>query len=109
MPPHLRTFYIFTPFGVAPASATTGGLAAYLHADYLGAAKTGLITALAPELQRFKVAPVSGFFLFHDSLVRHFVLIIALPVCFDYHRPYICCVERDALGYLRHLRNLQVA
>lgn len=43
---------------------SSGGLAAYLHSDYV----RDSIRALAPKLRRFKTAPVSGFFLLHNNV-----------------------------------------
>eukprot|EP00663_Eupelagonemidae_sp_cell21sb_P000231 gene231-1376_t len=41
-----------------------GGLAAYLHADYVHQR----LREIAPNMRRFRVAPISGFFLLHNTL-----------------------------------------
>eukprot|EP00754_Rhynchopus_humris_P014953 Rhum_TRINITY_DN14421_c0_g1::Rhum_TRINITY_DN14421_c0_g1_i5::g.88020::m.88020/K19882/NOTUM; O-palmitoleoyl-L-serine hydrolase len=46
------------------SGCSAGGLAAYLHADYVNAR----VSALAPGLTRVKAAPVSGFFLDHTNV-----------------------------------------
>ena len=46
------------------SGCSAGGLAAYLHADYVNER----VRALAPGLTRVKAAPVSGFFLDHTNV-----------------------------------------
>ena len=46
------------------SGCSAGGLAAYLHADYVNER----VRALAPGLMRVKAAPVSGFFLDHTNV-----------------------------------------
>ena len=43
---------------------SAGGLATYLHTDYLHAE----LIRIAPELRRYKSAPISGFFLDHETV-----------------------------------------
>lgn len=43
---------------------SAGGLSTYLHADYVG----GVLKAQAPGLTKYKAAPISGFFLQHDTV-----------------------------------------
>jgi len=43
---------------------SAGGLSTYLHADYVHSQ----VRAAAPGLTRFKAAPISGFFLLHDTV-----------------------------------------
>lgn len=49
------------------AGCSSGGLAAYLHADYVGEV---LKKRIPSTLQRYKVAPISGFFLDHDNIAN---------------------------------------
>lgn len=42
---------------------SAGGLSTYLHADYVHSLVQGF-----PSLQRYKAAPISGFFLLHDTV-----------------------------------------
>lgn len=43
---------------------SSGGLAAYLHADYVHEK----LRELAPQMMKFRVSPVSGFFLLHNTV-----------------------------------------
>jgi hypothetical protein len=69
---------------IMQTGGSAGGLAAYLHADYVHDFLTGAAVAvadhaqpLAPHLRRYKAAPISGFFLDHKNVegdsvcVRH--------------------------------------
>ena len=51
---------------------SSGGLAAYLHSDYLNTK----LRALSPSMQKFRVAPASGFFL----LVVKFMISITVAI-----------------------------
>ena len=46
------------------SGCSAGGLAVFLHTDYIGA----LTRAAAPDLKRFKAVPLSGYFLKHPSV-----------------------------------------
>ena len=46
---------------------SAGGLSTYLHADFVHDS----LTAVAPQLAKFKAAPISGFFLDHDTVEGH--------------------------------------
>merc|ERR1712224_1038211 len=48
---------------------SAGGLAAYLQANHVHAK----ISAAAPSLKKFKVAPASGFFLLHSTVENELV------------------------------------
>merc|ERR1719401_2583608 len=43
---------------------SAGGLATFLHADYVH----DRLKATVPTLQKYRVAPMSGFFLFHNNV-----------------------------------------
>jgi hypothetical protein len=45
--------------------ASAGGLAGYLHADYVHEK----LQTLAPKMQKYRAAPISGFFLDHDNVM----------------------------------------
>ena len=45
---------------------SAGGLATYLHTDYVGKR----LATIAPRLARYKAAPISGFFLRHANIYR---------------------------------------
>ena len=45
---------------------SAGGLSTFLHADYVGEQ----LKAVAPGLKRYKAAPISGFFLLHDTVEK---------------------------------------
>jgi len=66
----LKTLLTEERFGLSDAhnvlltGCSSGGLAAYLHADRV----RDTIAASAPGLAKFRVAPDSGFFLFHESI-----------------------------------------
>ena len=50
---------------VMQSGGSAGGLAAYLHADYVH----DWLKARAPNLQKYKSAPISGFFLDHVNVL----------------------------------------
>lgn len=45
---------------------SAGGLGAFYHADYLG----DFFTKNIPSLQKYKVIPISGFFLRHETVEK---------------------------------------
>ena len=62
-----------TRFGLGGAKeviltgCSAGGLATYLHTDYVHAS----LRRLAPQLAKFRAAPISGFFLDHDNVLGY--------------------------------------
>jgi hypothetical protein len=46
------------------SGCSAGGLSTYLHADFVGE----MVQSLAPRLSKYGAAPVSGFFLLHNTV-----------------------------------------
>ena len=59
-----RGFGLGSAKEVLLTGCSAGGLAAYLHADFVHAS----VRAIAPGLAKFKVTPLSGFFVDHPSV-----------------------------------------
>eukprot|EP00854_Cymbomonas_tetramitiformis_P007035 gene7035-8391_t len=57
------TYNLSEASDVLLTGCSAGGLSTYLHADYIGER----LDVLAPNLQRYKAAPCSGFFLDHPN------------------------------------------
>lgn len=60
----LKGFGLGTAQTVLLTGCSAGGLATYLHADYVHLK----LQALAPALTKFRAAPISGFFLLHQTV-----------------------------------------
>eukprot|EP00930_Biecheleria_cincta_P077171 TRINITY_DN64444_c0_g1_i1.p1 TRINITY_DN64444_c0_g1~~TRINITY_DN64444_c0_g1_i1.p1 ORF type:complete len:459 (+),score=81.44 TRINITY_DN64444_c0_g1_i1:63-1439(+) len=76
---------LLTDFGLDKAKkvllsgCSAGGLAAYLHTDYVH----GILRSRALSLEMFKSAPVSGFFLFHKTVEGRNVYPTQMKYIFD--------------------------
>jgi len=93
-----------TEYGLSAATdvlltgCSAGGLAAYLHADYIG----DYLASTAPDLFRYKVAPISGFFLNHETVENKTVYGDQIQYAFDMQNSTAgvpaACVANQASG-----------